>query len=106
MPSQKWRDDQDHNDWSDPETYYREFFNRPLLYPLLKMYGSFMDIKRYEKMPFYFAPQGESIVNYEDKILNIIDWAVDAHEEARNTSDANRNFYQRSVYVSQNFLRY
>ena len=57
-------------------------------------------------MPFYFAPVGASVVNYEDLILNYVDWMVDAHEEARNTADVNRNFYQRSVYVTQNFLRY
>jgi len=65
-----------------------------------------MDIKRYEHMPFYFYPQGVSVVNVEDKIINFVDWAVDAHEEARNPNDRNRNFYQRSVYVLRNFLRY
>lgn len=57
-------------------------------------------------MPFYFYPQGVSVVNVEDKIINFVDWAVDAHEEARNPNDRNRNFYQRSVYVLRNFLRY
>jgi len=70
------------------------------------MYGAFMDIKRYEHMPYYFYPQGVSVVNIEDKIINFMDWTVDAHEEARNTKDRNRNFYQRSVYVLKNFLRY
>ena len=59
MVTQNDRDNADHNDWSDPYTHYREFMNRPLAYPLLKFYGSFMDIKRYERAPFYFAPQGE-----------------------------------------------
>ena len=31
---------------------------------------------------------------------------MDAHEEARNPADINRNFYKRSVYVKDNFLRY
>jgi hypothetical protein len=57
-------------------------------------------------MPFYFYPQGVSVVNIEDKIINFADWAVDAHEEGRNPNDRNRNFYQRSVYVLRNFLRY
>ena len=38
--------------------------------------------------------------------MNYIDWGVDAHEEARNPEDRNRNFYRRSVYVYNNFLRY
>ena len=57
-------------------------------------------------MPFYAAPAAETVVNYEDKIITFIDFLVDAHEEARNTSDRNRNFYQRSVYAYNNFLRY
>lgn len=65
-----------------------------------------MDIKRYEHMPFYFYPQGVGVVNIEDKLLNFADWAVDAHEESRNPNDRNRNFYQRSVYVYRNFIRY
>ena len=65
-----------------------------------------MDIKRYEHMPYYFYPQGVSVVKIEDKIINFIDWTVDAHEEARNPNDRHRNFYQRSVYVLKNFLRY
>lgn len=65
-----------------------------------------MDIKRYDKMPFYFAPQGADIVALEDRFLNYVDWMVDAHEDARNDADANRNFYARSVFVTQNFLRY
>ena len=36
----------------------------------------------------------------------MLDWAVDAHEEARNNADSNRNFYSRSIYVLNNFLRY
>ena len=52
-----------------------------------------MDIKRYDKMPFYMAPVGENVVSYEDRIIRFLDWLVDAHEEARNTSDKNRNFY-------------
>ena len=73
--------------------------NRPLGYPILRLYMSFMEIKRGESAPFYVQPQGRAVVNYEDKLLGLVDWAVDAHEEARNNADANRNFYQRSVYV-------
>ena len=106
MTTQKERDMQDFNDWSSPSTWAREFWNRPIYYPILRFYGAFMDIKRYDKMPFYFAPQGAQVVDYEDRLLNLVDWAVDAHEEARNSADTNRNFYQRSVYVLDNFLRY
>ena len=65
-----------------------------------------MDIKRYEHMPFYFYPQGVNIVSVQDKFINIIDWTVDAHEEARNPHDKNRSFYARSVFVYKNFMRY
>ena len=65
-----------------------------------------MSIKRYEHMPFYFYPQGVSIVKVEDRILNFVDWSVDAHEEGRNPHDKNRNFYDRSVYLYKNFHRY
>jgi len=65
-----------------------------------------MDIKRYEHMPFYLYPSGVSIVKVEDKLINLLDWALDAHEEARNPHDKNRSFYQRSVFVYKNFLRY
>ena len=60
------RESLDYNDWSSPETWYREFFNRPIYYPILRAYGAFMDIKRYDRMPFYFAPVGASVVDYEN----------------------------------------
>mmetsp|Transcript_14991 Transcript_14991/g.17867 ORF Transcript_14991/g.17867 Transcript_14991/m.17867 type:complete len:211 (+) Transcript_14991:37-669(+) len=92
-------------DWT-LEQVYRDFWSRPLSYPLLRMYGDFMDIRRYDRMPFYFAPLGGQVVSYEDRIINLLDWAVDAHEEARNTEDRNRDFYQRAVYCQKNYLRY
>ena len=49
-------------------------------------------------MPFYFYPGGVSVVGLQDKLLGYIDWAVDAHEDARNPADANKNFYLRSIY--------
>ena len=70
------------------------------------MYGSLMDIKRYEHMPYYFYPQGVKVVGMEDRIINLMDWMCDAHEEARNPHDSNKNFYQRSVFVWNNFARY
>ena len=79
-------------DWSF-ETLYRDFQHRPIGYPLLKAYDSFMNIKRYDKMPFYAAPVGEKVVSYEDRFIMYLDWLVDAHEEARNTHDTNRKFY-------------
>jgi hypothetical protein len=65
-----------------------------------------MGIKRYDHMPFYFYPQGVSVVNLEDKLINFLDWTVDAHEEARNPHDTNRSFYARSVFALNNFGRY
>ena len=65
-----------------------------------------MSIKRYEHMPFYFYPHGQSIVGKQDTLLNLIDWAVDAHEESRNEPAHFLSFYNRSVYVFDNFFRY
>ena len=90
-------------DW---QTLYRDFWNRPLGTPFLAIYSQIMNIRRYDKMPFYFAPVGTHVVDYEDKIINFVDYLVDAHEEARNPMDKNRNFYQRTNYVIRNFLRY
>ncbi len=42
----------------------------------------------------------------QDKLLNLIDWGVDAHEETRNRSEHYVNFYQRSLYLWNNWLRY
>ncbi len=85
-------------DWT-LEQLYRDFWTRPLAYPLLNIYNKFMNIKRYDRMPFYIAPAAGKVVNYEDEILNYVDWLVDAHEEARNPEDRNRNFYQRAIYT-------
>ena len=52
------------------------------------------------------APVAEDIVSFEDEIISFLDWLVDAHEENRNTADTNHNFYSRSVYVYNNYLRY
>ena len=65
-----------------------------------------MDIKRYEHMPYYFYPRAKEIISFENQIINFLDWTVDAHEETRNTEDRNRNFYKRSVYVWNNFMRF
>ena len=42
----------------------------------------------------------------QDKILNYVDWCVDAHEDARNTNDKNKTFYMRAIYLFDNYLRY
>ena len=74
-------------------------------YPILRAYDSFMNIKRYESMPFYFYPGGVSVSGLQDRVVKFFDWTVDAHEEARNNADRNRTFYERSVYFYKNFLR-
>ena len=35
-------------------------------------------------MPYYFYPQGVNVVKLEDRIINFLDWTLDAHEEGRN----------------------
>lgn len=92
-------------DWS-LEQLYRDFWQRPVAYPLLNLYGTIMGIRRYDRMPFYFAPWGSKVVNYEDIFINYVDWMIDAHEETRNTSDFNRSFYERAIYFRYNYLRY
>jgi len=85
-------------DWT-VENLWRDFCERPLLYPLFRVYGAFMSIKRYDHMPFYFYPSGVSIVENQNKLINLIDWAVDAHEDTRNQPTYAVNFYRRSTYV-------
>jgi ABC-type transport system involved in Fe-S cluster assembly fused permease/ATPase subunit len=65
-----------------------------------------MNIKRYEHMPFYLYPAAKSWISWEDTVITFLDWLVDAHEHERNNADNNRSFYQRSLYVYENFLRY
>lgn len=91
---------------ADWQTLWRDWSERPLAFPLFSLYRSFMDIRRYEHMPFYFYPQGVNVVALQDRLINVADWAFDAHEEGRNPCDLNRSFYARSVYVMKNFLRY
>jgi hypothetical protein len=92
-------------DWT-MEQIGRDFWSRPLLWPLLNVYSKIMHIKRYDRMPFYIAPAAGKVVDYENELINLLDWAVDAHEEARNKEDRNRNFYSRSVYFYNNYMRY
>jgi hypothetical protein len=91
---------------SDWQHYWRDLQERPLFYPLFKVYSSFMNIKRYEHMPYYFYPSGVSVVKLEDRVINFLDWMCDAHEEARNPHDKNHSFYSRAVFVYKNFMRY
>jgi len=76
------------------------------LWPLFKVYDTIGYIMRYDRMPFYFAPVGSKVVNYEDEMIKYLDFMVEAHEETRNKDDLNRNMYSRSVYVYNNYMRY
>ena len=90
-------------DWN---SIVRDLSEQPASSALLGIYYSFMNIKRYEHMPFYIYPSAKSWISFEDTILTFIDWFVDAHELERNTGDKGRSFYQRSAYVIDNYLRY
>ena len=90
-------------DW---KTCYRDFSEQPFAGPLIGLYYNFMNIKRYDRMPFYIYPGAKSWISYEDTVITFLDWLVDAHELERNTDDRNRSFYQRSLYIYENFLRY
>jgi hypothetical protein len=83
-------------DW---QSLIRDFSEQPAFGPLLGLYYNFMDIKRYDHMPFYIYPRAKSWISFEDTILTFLDWAVDAHELERNKADLGRTFYQRSLYV-------
>jgi len=69
-------------------------------------YHKFMNIKRYDHMPYYIYPYGQKVVSFEDGVLKFLDYLVDAHELERNKSDFDKSFYQRSNYVARNFARY
>ncbi len=47
-----------------------------------------------------------SVSSFEDNFLRFLDYLVDAHELERNKNDVNKNFYQRTNYVVNNFHRY
>ena len=88
------------------ENLWRDLQERPLNYPFLKAYDSFMNIRRYEKFPFYVYPTSVSISGFENHDIRFLDFLVDAHELERNKADVHRSFYQRALYVWQNFGRY
>ena len=90
----------------DFQSLWRDVQENPINYPFLRVYSAFMNIKRYDKFPFYIYPSSVSISGFEDGVLKFLDHLVDAHEIERNKSDANRSFYQRSNYVATNFHRY
>lgn len=77
----------------------RDFWQRPILYPLLCVYDAIGDIRRYEHMPFYIYPLMKSSVSFEDRVIAFIDFLVDAHEESRNKHDGGRNFHARATYT-------
>ena len=78
------------------QDWWREYQEGALLSPIFKLYGHFMDIKRYEHMPFYFYPAAKTWISWEDGVLTFLDYLVDAHEHERNQSDKNRCFYERA----------
>ena len=88
------------------ENILRDLQERPLAFPVLKAYDAFMNIRRYEKFPFYIYPTSVSVSGFEDRVLKFLDYMVDAHELERNKSDMHRSFYQRAAYVYHNFHRY
>jgi hypothetical protein len=88
------------------EQLYRDFWNRPIGYPFLIIYNVIMNIRRYDRMPFYFAPVGTKVVSFEDGLIKRLDFMLDAHEEPRNPADRNRNFYERCNYFFRNYFRW
>ncbi len=64
-------------DW---EALYRDFEQQPIISPVLGLYYKFMNIKRYDHMPFYFYPAAQKWISFEDTIIAFLDYLVDAHE--------------------------
>ena len=64
-----------------------------------------MDIKRYDKMPFYFYPAAKEWISWEDGIISFVDYLADAHEHERNKNDTGKCFYERFSYVAANWFR-
>ena len=75
------------------ENILRDLQERPLAFPVLRAYDAFMNIRRYEKFPFYVYPTSVSVSGFEDRVLKFLDYMVDAHELERNKSDMHRSFY-------------
>jgi hypothetical protein len=90
----------------DMQTFWRDFQERPIMAPFLGLYMGFLDIRRYEHMPFYFYPWGKGVVSFEDRVIKFLDFMVDAHELERNNWTNTQTFYNRANYVSRNFHRY
>ena len=90
-------------DW---ETFLRDAQELPLIYPILRAYSAFMGIRRYDKFPFYIYPGSVSVSGLEDKVINLVDYLVDAHELERRKLMYPHSFYQRANFVSRNFLFY
>lgn len=90
-------------DW---QSLWRDFQEQPLFTPVFNLFYQFMEIKRGDRFPFYIYPQAKKWISFEDTFITFLDYMVDAHELERNTADKNRSFYQRSLYVMENYLRY
>lgn len=88
------------------EDYWYNFSNNAVLQPYFMLFYNFMEIKRGDKFPFYIYPGVKEGENLQDRFINFVDMLVDAHEVERNKADFKRNFYQRSYYVYDNYLRY
>lgn len=90
-------------DW---EALARDFEHKPLLYPLFEVYHRFMNIKRYDRMPFYLNETQAKYAGFEGTVIAFLDWLVDAHEQERNRAEKCDNFYTRTEYVANNYPRY
>ena len=89
--------------WDD---YYQMLTQGPLFSPLFELYGRFMELERGNKFPFYIFPGVKNVGKKEETFLDFVDNLVDAHEIERNKHDANRDFYDRLVYVATNIHRH
>ena len=86
--------------------WYDYFREGPMLLPFYAIYDTFMNIERGNSFPFYIFPGVKKVGEKEDTVVSFIDNLVDIHEIERNHSDANRNFYERLLYVVTNIHRH
>ena len=90
-------------DWT---SFWRDFQERPLMYPFLRAWGKLLEVERGSHFPYYIYPGAVAGNSFEDTVVNFLDFLVDAHELERNKCDYRKTFYDRSIYFLWNFPRY
>ena len=88
------------------EEFKHDLRHGALIGPVLNLFNVFMDLERGSRFPFYTFPWAKKFGSETDIFINFVDNAIDAHEDERNSYDANRNFHLRSYYMYDNLWRH